>query len=253
MSSNYGSLAATNGGAKTTLDANETVPLLANTFRHQDSSSGSSNASIWSKMVFGWFSPVLEIGNEKKKLDPEDLNTILLPKDCSTNDIMDKFNMYWELEKEKAKDPKTSKSSFLATPSIPRALFNAYGTDFIRAGFLKLIHDCSLFVGPQVLNGLIYYLRNANAPISEGLSLTLTVTISQLLMSFCLRHYFFNCYLTGLRIRSAVVVAVYQKALVLNAAERQTRTVGEITNLMSIDAQRMQDLTTCKLMVVILS
>jgi ATP-binding cassette subfamily C (CFTR/MRP) protein 1 len=41
-----------------------------------------------------------------------------------------------------------------------------------------------------------------------------------------------------------VVVAVYNKALVLHSAERQTRTLGEITNLMSIDAQRMQDLTT---------
>jgi ATP-binding cassette subfamily C (CFTR/MRP) protein 1 len=39
------------------------------------------------------------------------------------------------------------------------------------------------------------------------------------------------------------VVAVYRKALVLSAGERQTRTLGEITNLMSIDAQRLQDLT----------
>ena len=253
MASNYGSIAATNGETKTDLGANERVPLLANTSTQQDFSAGSSNASIWSKMVFGWFSPVLEIGNEKKKLDPEDLHRISLPKDCSTNDIVDKFNIYWELEKEMAKDPIASKSSFLVTPSIPRALFKAYGSDFIRAGFLKLIHDCSLFVGPQVLNGLIYYLRNANAPLSEGLSLTFIVTISQLIMSFCLRHYFFYCYLTGLRIRTAVVVAVYRKALVLNTAERQTRTVGEITNLMSIDAQRMQDLTTCKIMVVTVS
>jgi ATP-binding cassette, subfamily C (CFTR/MRP), member 1 len=65
-----------------------------------------------------------------------------------------------------------------------------------------------------------------------------------LCMSFCLRHYFFKCYKFGLMIRTAVVVAVYKKALDLSAGERHVRSLGEITNLMSIDAQRLQELTT---------
>jgi ABC-type bacteriocin/lantibiotic exporter with double-glycine peptidase domain len=116
--------------------------------------------------------------------------------------------------------------------------------DFARAGLLKLVHDLCIFVGPQVLHGLIHFLRDADASMSEGILLTLAVTLSQLTMSFCLRHYFFKCYLTGLRVRTSVVLAVYRKALVLSSGERQNRTLGEITNLMSIDAQRMQDLTT---------
>jgi ATP-binding cassette, subfamily C (CFTR/MRP), member 1 len=256
MASNYGSIAsaaaataaaittetATTGSNAKNLPVDETEPLLE---QDQTSPRQPANASIWSKLVFGWFGPVLEIGNDKKKLDPQDLQCIPLPKDCTTEHIMDKFNHYWEREKEKAKDGKTALSaSLMASPSILRALYYSFGTDFIRAGFLKLVHDASLFVGPQVLNGLIYFLRDADAPMTRGLGLTAAVTVSQLLMSFCLRHYFFNCYLTGLRIRSAVVVAVYNKALVLHSAERQTRTLGEITNLISIDAQRMQDLTT---------
>ena len=38
-------------------------------------------------------------------------------------------------------------------------------------------------------------------------------------------------------------MAIYRKALFLSAGERQSRTLGEITNLMSIDAQRLQQLT----------
>jgi len=49
-----------------------------------------------------------------------------------------------------------------------------------------------------------------------------------------------QCYTTGLRIRSAIVTIVYRKALLLSSSERQTRTLGEITNLTSIDAQRLQ-------------
>jgi ATP-binding cassette subfamily C (CFTR/MRP) protein 1 len=252
MTSNYGSIASasaaaaatttttTNGSNAKNIDDTENEPLLDQTRSRQP-----TKASIWSILVFGWFGPVLEIGNDKKKLDPEDLQCINLPTDCTTEHIMDKFNYYWEREKQKTKDGTTASSdSLLASPSILRALYYSFGTDFIRAGFLKLVHDASLFVGPQVLNGLIHFLRDSHAPMTRGLALTAAVTVSQLLMSFCLRHYFFKCYLTGLRIRSAVVVAVYNKALVLHSAERQTRTLGEITNLMSIDAQRMQDLTT---------
>ena len=62
-------------------------------------------------------------------------------------------------------------------------------------------------------------------------------------MSLCLRQYFFQCYLTGLRLRTAVIMAVYKKSLVLAASERNSRTTGEITNLMSVDAERLQNLT----------
>ena len=58
-------------------------------------------------------------------------------------------------------------------PSLIRALFRAYGRDFVRAGLLKLVHDSCLFVGPQVLNRLIRFLRDPGAPPSYGLGLAL--------------------------------------------------------------------------------
>jgi ATP-binding cassette, subfamily C (CFTR/MRP), member 1 len=47
-----------------------------------------------------------------------------------------------------------------------------------------------------------------------------------------------------MRIRSSVVTAVYRKALRLSNQSRQSSTVGEITNLMSVDASRISDLCT---------
>ena len=58
-------------------------------------------------------------------------------------------------------------------PSLIRALYNAFGADFLHAGLLKLVHDSCLFVGPQVLNRLIRFLRDENASMSYGLSLML--------------------------------------------------------------------------------
>lgn len=50
--------------------------------------------------------------------------------------------------------------------------------------------------------------------------------------------------MTGMRLRSALVTAIYQKTLVLSNASRQQSTVGEIVNHMSVDAQRLMDLCT---------
>ena len=43
-----------------------------------------------------------------------------------------------------------------------------------------------------------------------------------------------------MRLRSAVTTSVYQKALVLSTAAMSERTTGEICNLMSVDASRLQ-------------
>jgi hypothetical protein len=239
----YGSIAPSLDKPDVVSGVTETSPLV----NGLDTVDPVESASWWSKLFFGWMGPILDAGNKKQRLDPEDLDAVPLPVDCSTKYVLEEFDKYWEEEKRIAaerKEPKTGSQLWFHAPSLFRSLAYAFGLDFARAGLLKLVHDLCIFVGPQVLHGLIHFLRNANAPLSEGLLLTLAVTLSQLTMSFCLRHYFFKCYLTGLRVRTSVVVAVYRKALVLSSGERQGRTLGEITNLMSIDAQRMQDLTT---------
>ena len=50
-------------------------------------------------------------------------------------------------------------------------------------------------------------------------------------------------FLVGLRIRTALIAAIYRKALRMSNAARKESTVGEIVNLMSVDAQRFMDLT----------
>ncbi|GMF43781.1 unnamed protein product [Phytophthora fragariaefolia] len=95
----------------------------------------------------------------------------------------------------------------------------------------------------MIIKDIIAYLSDPTAPLSEGLTYAAVIFASGVVQSFALRQYFFYCYETGLQLRSAVVTAVFEKSMVLSAAARQQRTSGEITNLMSIDAQRLQDMT----------
>lgn len=228
MASSHTNKQSTSTWSSTT---SEKTPLISNARIHHPAP-GQSKLSSLDRLTFGWFTSLLDRGNSKKHLDQEDLELIPVPPDCTTRIACSVFEFYWDQEK---KSP---------NPSLVRALFRAFGAQYIQAGFLKLIHDLCIFVGPQVLHAMIVFLRDPDAPLWHGFALTAAVTISQLTMSLCLRHYFFKCYTTGLKIRTGIVTIVYRKALLLSAAERQQRTLGEITNLMSIDAQRLQDLTT---------
>lgn len=206
---------------------------------HQHYNTDSTNAlglpsrSWWSRLTFQWFTPILYQGNVAQVIQPEDLNLVPLQENCRTAVICQQFEQQYN-EKQQQQQQQ----------SLLKALMHAFGREYAFAGLLKLCHDLCVFVAPLVLRHMIWFLRNDGASIYIGLSWTLAVTCSQTIMSITLRHYFFKCYLTGLRIRTAVTVAVYQKALRLSAAERQGWSLGEITNLMSIDAQRLQELTT---------
>ncbi len=52
-----------------------------------------------------------------------------------------------------------------------------------------------------------------------------------------------------MRVRTGLVTAIYQKALVLSNDERG-KASGDIVNLMSVDASRLQDLCTYGLMAI---
>lgn len=233
---------------------------------------------FWSDLTFDWISPLLALGNSRGQLNVEDLNTLPLPNDCEADVVYTDFLRCWEAELKRSQgssnrspdddaskqngnsntknDPiNTLEMEILQSiqspqhpqhqPSLIRALYKAFGADFLRAGIYKLVHDSNLFVGPLVLNKLIRFLRDESASIYDGLSLVLVVTLSQIVMSITLRHYFYKCYTCGLRIRTAVVIAIYKKSLLLSLKERHVRGgAGEIANLVGIDAQRMQDLMT---------
>jgi ATP-binding cassette, subfamily C (CFTR/MRP), member 1 len=219
----------------------ESNPLLQPTNDSVPNKSAQPKPNLWKRLTFQWFTPILELGNAKQRLEQEDLDLVPLPASCRTDAVHDRFEHYWQEEINTS-----------ASPSLVRALYQAFGRDYLFAGLLKFFHDLSLFVGPITLHNMVVFLRSPDAPLWHGLFWTSAVTCSQILMSICLRHYFFQCYQTGLRFRTALAVAVYRKSLRLAAHERQKRSAGEITNLMSIDAQRLQGMNSAMCIFLVL-
>ncbi|XP_042247990.1 multidrug resistance-associated protein 1 isoform X1 [Thunnus maccoyii] len=129
-------------------------------------------------------------------------------------------------------------------PSLFWALCLTFGPYFLISCLYKIIQDILMFVGPEILRLLISFVNDSSAPFWQGYFYTALLFICTCVQSLILQRYFHVCFVSGMRLRTAIIGAVYRKALVISSAARRTSTVGEIVNLMSVDAQRFMDLIT---------
>jgi ATP-binding cassette subfamily C (CFTR/MRP) protein 1 len=144
--------------------------------------------------------------------------------------ISDEFQRNWDVQLEKRQHGKA--------PSLIRALFASFGTPFVIAGVFKALQDILTFVSPQLLKYVINFSSpENNEPAWHGYFYASMLFAAAAIQSIFLHQYFHRVMKTGMRLRSALVCAIYRKSLRLSNTARQSTTSGEIVNLMSVDAQ----------------
>uniref|UniRef100_A0A803T6X8 Multidrug resistance-associated protein 1 n=1 Tax=Anolis carolinensis TaxID=28377 RepID=A0A803T6X8_ANOCA len=129
-------------------------------------------------------------------------------------------------------------------PSLSKVLYKTFGPYFLMSFLFKAFHDLMMFAGPEILKRLIIFVSDQSAPNWQGYFYTALLFLSAGLQTLVLHQYFHICFVTGMRLKTAVIGAIYRKALVITHSARKSSTVGEIVNLMSVDAQRFMDLAT---------
>lgn len=132
--------------------------------------------SFWNTITFAWMDELLKKSHEKP-LEQTDLHE-LQPEDRADS-IYQRFMQYWE--------PQLHSTS---SPSLTMTFIQAFGKPFLAAGFLKFIHDTTLFLCPYLLNHLIVFLSDPSQPTRVGLMYVLGLFLANLIMSLCLRQYF---------------------------------------------------------------
>ncbi|XP_061604278.1 multidrug resistance-associated protein 1 isoform X2 [Phyllopteryx taeniolatus] len=223
-------------------------------------------ASFLSKITFWWITRMMMNGykhplEEKDlwSLNPEDRSQKVVPRlvqcwntNCQKAKRTEQKTLY---SPRRARNPNNKesqatgeseillvKSTKRKEPSLLWALCLAFGPYFLISCFYKFIQDVLMFVGPEILRLLIRFVNNSSAPSWHGYFYTALLFLCNCVQSLILQRYFHICFITGMRLRTAIVGAVYRKALVISSAARRTSTVGEMVNLMSVDAQRFMDL-----------
>ncbi|XP_067089136.1 multidrug resistance-associated protein 1 isoform X1 [Osmerus mordax] len=228
-----------------------------------------AGASFLSRISFWWITGLMVTGY-KRPLEEKDLWS--LNSEDRSQQVVPQLVRRWNTECQKVKRPEektlyspkrasraekkegrpVEESEILIVkapqktdePSLFWALCLTFGPYFLISSLYKIIQDILMFVGPEILRLLIRYVNDSSAPSWQGYFYTALLFVCTCVQTLILQKYFHVCFVTGMRLRTAIVGAVYRKALVISNAARRTSTVGEIVNLMSVDAQRFMDLIT---------
>ncbi|XP_065072690.1 multidrug resistance-associated protein 1 isoform X3 [Ochlerotatus camptorhynchus] len=217
------------------------------------------SASFPSRLIFGWFDKLAWTGFRKPlvnedlwNMKPEDASKEVSPlfmkhwnetleKTYKTRDIQDVTSSASYKKQSSRVDFKTIKTKKIA--SILPALIKAFGPTFAFGSFLKLGQDVLTFASPQILRLIINFV-GGDEPIWKGIFFAILLFLVAGTQTLLLAQYFNRMFFVGLRIRTALISAIYRKALIISNSARKGSTVGEIVNLMAVDAQRFMDLTT---------
>ncbi|XP_078381397.1 ATP-binding cassette sub-family C member 3-like [Oculina patagonica] len=126
-------------------------------------------------------------------------------------------------------------------PNLLKAIFKMLWQNFLLAAIFKVLFDIVLFIQPQLLNLLIKYVEDKNnkTGIWKGYVFSIAMFLTGVIQSALLEYHFHIIRLLEIKIKSAIIGLIYEKALVLNSASRRQSTAGEMVTLMSVDAARL--------------
>ncbi|XP_058750270.1 ABC transporter C family member 8-like [Vicia villosa] len=187
------------------------------------------HATFLSKLIFSWINSLLTLGYSKP-LDLQDIPSLV--SEDEANIAYQKFVHAWEsLVRERTKNNAKS----LVLWSIGRTFLK----ENILIAFYALIRTISVAVSPLILYAFVNYSNRTEADLRKGLSIVGILIFTKVFESLSQRHWFFNSRRSGMKMRSALMVAVYQKQLKLSSSARTRHSAGEIVNYIAVDAYRM--------------
>jgi len=187
-------------------------------------------AGPFSTGVFAWMSPLLALGYERP-LESSDL--FPLARDDDPDNVAQKLRA--ELGKRPSPDT-----------GLLGALCSAFGGTFLVGGVYKLVYDTTQLAVPLLLSA---FLKKLGKDEAMAYKLAGAMVLNAVVATLLLHQYFQRTYRTGMRLKSAAISLVFDKALC--ARKEGARAEDEeaqddkknalVTNLMSVDAQRLQD------------
>ncbi|CAK7356835.1 unnamed protein product [Dovyalis caffra] len=210
-----------------TPDKSLSEPLLGE--KDEKNRSKLERASFLSKLTFSWISPLLGLGYSKP-LDIEDIPS-LVPED-EANAAYQKFSGAWDsLVREK--------SSNNTRNLVLRAVTKVHFKENIFVGICAFLRTTAVVSLPLLLYAFVNYSNLDEQNLLQGLSIVGGLILVKLVESLSQRHCFFYSRQSGMRMRSALMVAIYQKQFKLSSLGRRRHSTGEIVNYIAVDAYRM--------------
>jgi ATP-binding cassette subfamily C (CFTR/MRP) protein 1 len=212
------------------------------TFPKHENPSPELSAGSLNQLFYWWFNSTTWKGfrNPLTVADVYNINP-----QFKTAEVAPKFDKNFQASVEKNSNsssdaPKADESveSLVVTSgSVLSALWNSFNGLFLFALFLRIIADLLQFAQPFLLGALIEYVANDGA-LWKGLILTFTFFGISFLLAILNNYQVFVAFQVSFKVRASLISAIYRKALKISSTAKRDTTIGEIVNLMAVDAHR---------------
>ncbi|KAL5603731.1 hypothetical protein FOVSG1_006481 [Fusarium oxysporum f. sp. vasinfectum] len=193
----------------------------------------SERATLISTLTFSWMTPMMRHGY-KQYITEDDLWD--LAKQDTARTAADTFQYAW-LHQQACKEK----------PSLWIALFRGFGAVYAQGALFKGVADVLAILQPQLLRLFISFVDSYRSSQSQSFNLGAAIALGMFAVSvaqsLCLHQCFQRLAQTGIKLKSALVSAIYRKSLKLSNEARSMKPTGDIVNLMAVDSQRLQDVT----------
>lgn len=187
-----------------------------------------ADANILSRIGLLWVSGIVWKG-WRNPLRDEDLWE--LREDEQGRHTTARFNIAWEACKDKT-----------GYNRLTWAFWKEHWLFFLFAGALRAVDVGLGQISPIFLSNLLSFLQKpSTSGKGEGYLWAAILFLIPLVKTFVENHYFLRTMRLGIRVRSALQGALYEKSLKMSPSARNASTVGEIVNLMQIDTQKVGD------------
>eukprot|EP01122_Echinamoeba_exundans_P001097 TRINITY_DN1103_c0_g1_i2.p1 TRINITY_DN1103_c0_g1~~TRINITY_DN1103_c0_g1_i2.p1 ORF type:complete len:1319 (+),score=357.16 TRINITY_DN1103_c0_g1_i2:146-4102(+) len=230
--SDAGKASAENGGKENKV-ATAALDLDGQLREHTGPSLSDSN--FLSRLTFWPATPVVRAG-AKKPIEKAQL--FRLPQHLRAHHPWKRFHTYWKEEF----------SAHGEEASLFRALRKTFLGQWLMCMLLQFIYTATQFVAPVLLPFLLDFITEGVYPIDSarrtipswhGYVYSAAIVVSSAIGAVFFYHASLRGWALGIQIKSVLTLLTYRKALYV--APSKSKTGGNITNLVSGDAQLFQD------------
>lgn len=250
----------------------EREPLLQGQSTEPEEQIAAEEGTSWvSRLFYYWMNPLLKQGYNRQITQPD--HVYQLPPKLRTQTIEELFQKSLQICKLREASKKGSKQAGQKSkpdqvqsprrnswrdrrPSakiqeettqanqdteipLSAVLHKAFGFRYYSLGILKFTGNMLGCAGPLLLNLLVNFMESGTKQINKGIWYTLGLFLSTFIGAIVLNQFNYHVMMIGMSVRSAIISAIYRKALRVNAICISKFSVGEIVNFMSTDTDRI--------------
>ncbi|KAJ0603422.1 putative ABC-type xenobiotic transporter [Helianthus annuus] len=187
--------------------------------------------SFFSKLAFYWVNTLLAKGY-KKPLLLEDIPSLGCIDQAAV--AHEKFTKAWDLANSLRNGQTLSNANM-----VLKTLTKVYFHEMVLSGFCVFLRTIAVVASPLLLYAFVSYTNHENKDLHQGFFLVGCLIVVKVTESLSHRQFYFIARRTGMRMRSALMVKVYEKQLKLSNLGKKRHSTGEVVNYIAVDAYRM--------------